>query len=373
MDYDFTFVVSGVDVDDQAAVDALLEKCDALLARAGGVDLLSTTGSGGSAVEAALAAASAARAAVPRLRVCRLDRDLVGVHEIAERTGRSRQNVSQWIAGERKARGVPFPAAEGTVGRSQVWLWSEVNRWLAVHGLDDGVAYPTRAEMAEIDVALAAEAAGAPGPGPEEAAGAPGPGPEEAAGEPRDERASVFTEHLTRLDHTVDEWGAPVLLVTDPAEPARGVMECVSSFGHDVSLVTTADRSTVTVLSTRPPWDRRRSSPCPGTRRSATCSAWCRRTRRRPSPWRRRRGRRRPGGTLRRSSAAGPSPCRHAGPGPYGCCPDAGPTRTGSARAGLSVRVPLGCRSCPYGFCPDAGSARTGPAGVPVLPALAYP
>ncbi|MCP9958612.1 helix-turn-helix transcriptional regulator [Streptomyces sudanensis] len=253
MDYDFTFVVSGVDVDDQAAVDALLEKCDALLARAGGVDLLSTTGSGGSAVEAALAAASAARAAVPRLRVCRLDRDLVGVHEIAERTGRSRQNVSQWIAGERKARGVPFPAAEGTVGRSQVWLWSEVNRWLAVHGLDDGVAYPTRAEMAEIDVALAAEAAGAPGPGPEEAAGAPGPGPEEAAGEPRDERASVFTEHLTRLDHTVDEWGAPVLLVTDPAEPARGVMECVSSFGHDVSLVTTADRSTVTVLSTRPP------------------------------------------------------------------------------------------------------------------------
>jgi predicted DNA-binding transcriptional regulator AlpA len=155
MDYDFTFVVSGVDVDDQAAVDALLESCDALLARAGGVDLLSITGSGDSAIEAALTVVSAAQAAVPQLKVCRLDRDLVGVHEIAERTGRSRQNVSQWIAGERKAQGEPFPAAEGTVGRSQAWLWSEVNQWLATHGLDDGVAYPTRTEMAQIDVALA--------------------------------------------------------------------------------------------------------------------------------------------------------------------------------------------------------------------------
>jgi hypothetical protein len=60
MDWDFTFVVSGADVDDQAAVDALLEDHDALLVRAGGVDLLSVTGSGDSAVEAALAALSAA-------------------------------------------------------------------------------------------------------------------------------------------------------------------------------------------------------------------------------------------------------------------------------------------------------------------------
>ncbi|WP_411573976.1 hypothetical protein [Streptomyces fradiae] len=78
MEYDFTFAVSGVDVDDRAAVETLRRHRDALLARAGGVDLLCVTGSGGSvleaAAEAAAEAASAVRAAVPRLRVIRLDR-----------------------------------------------------------------------------------------------------------------------------------------------------------------------------------------------------------------------------------------------------------------------------------------------------------
>ncbi|MEU7568918.1 hypothetical protein AB0A99_23520 [Streptomyces fradiae] len=73
MEYDFTFAVSGVDVDDRAAVETLRRHRDALLARAGGVDLLCVTGSGGSVAEAA----SAVRAAVPRLRVIRLDRDPV--------------------------------------------------------------------------------------------------------------------------------------------------------------------------------------------------------------------------------------------------------------------------------------------------------
>ncbi|MFK8847405.1 hypothetical protein [Streptomyces sp. Ac-502] len=107
MDYDFTFVVTGATVDDQDAVDALRDTCDALLARAGGTDLLSIAWPGDCAVRAALEAASAAHAAVPRLRVRRLDRDLVGIHEIAERTGRSRQNVAQWAAGARKAQGAP--------------------------------------------------------------------------------------------------------------------------------------------------------------------------------------------------------------------------------------------------------------------------
>ncbi|MFC9610443.1 helix-turn-helix transcriptional regulator [Streptomyces sp. NPDC056938] len=250
MDYDFTFVVSGADVDDQAAVDALLENCDALLARAGGVDLLSITGSGDSAIEAALTAVSAARAAVPQLQVCRLDRDLVGVHEIAERTGRSRQNVSQWIAGDRKAQGEPFPAAEGTVGRSQAWLWSEVNQWLASHGLDDGVAYPTRTEMAEIDVALANSVSVTLN---FTAAEAPGfqAGRDKVVEELRNNHIPGLMNFLAGLDHTKDEHGAHVLVVADSTEPARGVMERVSSVGHDVILITATDQFMATVLSTR--------------------------------------------------------------------------------------------------------------------------
>ncbi|GGZ81328.1 helix-turn-helix transcriptional regulator [Streptomyces echinoruber] len=252
MDYDFTFVVSGVDVDDQAAVDALQEKCDALLARAGGVDLLVITGTGDSAIDAALTAVSAARAAVPQLRVHRLDRDLVGIHEIAERTGRSRQNVSQWISGARKAQGEPFPAPEGTVGRSQAWLWSEVNRWLAAHGLDDGAMYPTREEMAEIDVALANSVSvtlnftWAETPGFQA-------GREKVIQELQNKHIPGFMGFLARLDRTTDEHGAHVLVVADSGEPASGVMERVSSFGHDVILVTATDQFTAMVLSTCPP------------------------------------------------------------------------------------------------------------------------
>ncbi|MCS0638918.1 hypothetical protein NX801_25365 [Streptomyces sp. LP05-1] len=250
MEYDFTFVISGVSVDDQTAVDALRDECDALLARAGGVDLLSMTGSGESAVEAAVTAVSAAQAAEPRLRIDRLDRDLVGVQEIAERTGRSRQNVSQWVAGTRKGEGAPFPMAEGTVGRSQAWLWSEVNEWLAVHELDDGAAYPTRAEMAEIDVAIAnavtltfvwADA------------------PEFQAGRKRvlkefeSKHIPGFMNYLSGLDRTTNEQGAHVLVIADESEPARGVMECVARYPHDVILVTTTDQFMAVVLSTRAP------------------------------------------------------------------------------------------------------------------------
>lgn len=252
MEYDFTFVVSGVDVDNQAAVDALQEHCDALLARAGGLDLLVITGVGDSAVLAALAAVSNARAAVPQLRVCRLDRDLVGVHEIAERTGRSRQNVSQWVSGARKAQGEPFPAPEGTVGRSHAWLWSEVNQWLTAHGLDDGAVYPTRGEMAEIDVALAnarsftlnftwAETPGFKA------------GRDKVIQELQKKHIPGFTGFLAGLDRTTDEHGAHVLVVADPEEPASGVMERVSGFGHDVILITATDQFTALVLSTCPP------------------------------------------------------------------------------------------------------------------------
>lgn len=155
MKYEFTFVVAGATVDDDTAVTRIEEGLDAMLARAGGQHFLSISHDADNAVEAAIALSDLLRAHVPGLRLRRLDRGLVGIHEIAERTDRSRQNVHHWATGASLADGSPFPATEGTVGKGQAWLWAEVNDWLRQHGLDDGMYYPSREEMAHIDHILA--------------------------------------------------------------------------------------------------------------------------------------------------------------------------------------------------------------------------
>ena len=153
MEYEFTFVVEGAGPEDDDAVSTLFNDLDAMLALAGGVIVLTIAAEGATALDAASQAVRAACSAVPQLKVLRIDRDLVGVPEISQRTGRTRQNVLQWINGERQAKR-PFPAPEGTAGRARVWLWTEVNDWLRDLDLDDGSVYPTRDEMTDIDHAL---------------------------------------------------------------------------------------------------------------------------------------------------------------------------------------------------------------------------
>jgi len=153
MEYEFTFVVDGVDVDDDAVISVLFDSLDAQLARVGGQLRLTIGAEGIDAVKAAEMVIAAVGDAVPRLRLLRLDRDLVSTSDIAERTRRTRQNVAQWISGERH-QDPPFPKPETFVGRSRVWLWSEVNRWLRGIGLADPVRYPTREEMTLIDLLL---------------------------------------------------------------------------------------------------------------------------------------------------------------------------------------------------------------------------
>jgi predicted DNA-binding transcriptional regulator AlpA len=154
VEYEFRFVVEGATVDDADIVDLLARDLDAMLFRGGGVNLLDVASEGTDAFTAALSIARTLRMTVPGLRLVRLHRDLVGVPEIADRLNVSRQNVHQWINGSRRGGNSTFPAAEGVAGRARVWLWTEVNSWLAHHGLDDGVNGPNREEMADIDSAL---------------------------------------------------------------------------------------------------------------------------------------------------------------------------------------------------------------------------
>ncbi|MFD6953179.1 hypothetical protein A6A08_13105 [Nocardiopsis sp. TSRI0078] len=152
-EYEFVFVLDGISLDDHDAVQSLSEDLGALVSTFHGVPRMSVSGEGKNAVSAALAVVKRAYELVPSMRIVRLDRELVGVSDIAELTGRTRQNVTQWVRGQRHD-GVPFPSPEAVVGRSLVWLWPEVDAWLRGLGLDDGLNWPTRDEMTEIDWGL---------------------------------------------------------------------------------------------------------------------------------------------------------------------------------------------------------------------------
>lgn len=153
MEYEFLFVVEGVSIDDDEAVSTLATDFEGLLSWHRGLQRLAVVGEGANVMEALHQLLPQLANALPDLRVIRLDPDLVGVADIADRTSRSRQNVQQWVDGDRQA-GIPFPEPEGTAGRSLVWRWAEVNEWLRHIGRDDGELRPTRQDALFVDLLL---------------------------------------------------------------------------------------------------------------------------------------------------------------------------------------------------------------------------
>lgn len=85
-------------------------------------------------------------------RVLRVDRELVSVPDIAERTGRSRESVRQHANGTRGSGGFPSPV--GIVGDGiRVWEWAPVFEWAGLCAA--GVPIPVGGRTAdEIDAAL---------------------------------------------------------------------------------------------------------------------------------------------------------------------------------------------------------------------------
>ena len=152
--YEFTFVVDGVTVESALDVGVVFEEFDGLLSAHQGRHLLILGAEGRTASDAAQRLIARLRRALPHLRLLRLDPDLVGVSDIAERTGRSRQNVLQWVNGERRSGAAPFPYPEGSVGRSLAWRWGDVNAWLAEFGEGDAARPLSREEALAVDIQL---------------------------------------------------------------------------------------------------------------------------------------------------------------------------------------------------------------------------
>jgi predicted DNA-binding transcriptional regulator AlpA len=151
--YEFAFVVEGITVEAERDVCVVVDEFDGLLTSHLGRGLLLVGGEGRTASDAAQRLVARLRRALPHIRLLRLDPDLVGVSDIAERVGRSRQNVLQWVNGERRSED-PFPLPEGTVGRSLAWRWGDVHAWLARFGEGEEPRPLTREEALTVDIRL---------------------------------------------------------------------------------------------------------------------------------------------------------------------------------------------------------------------------
>jgi predicted DNA-binding transcriptional regulator AlpA len=152
-EYEFVLVVDGVSIEDDEAVAILTDAFDGVLSWNRGLYRLAVSGTGRDSYEAASRLVSRLTAALPGLKIVRLDPELVGIADVAQRIGHSRQNVQQWVNGERNGSR-PFPAPEGCAGRSLVWRWADVNEWLRPLGISDEAVRPSREEAARIDVML---------------------------------------------------------------------------------------------------------------------------------------------------------------------------------------------------------------------------
>lgn len=155
METEFLLVIDGISIDDDDAVITLADEFDALLSLSHGVHRLAVTANGLNSIDALGGLLVELAQRLPTLRVVRLDPDLVGVSDIADRVNRSRQNVQQWVDGDRHGQDKRFPTPEGTVGRSLAWRWSDVHEWLRPLGLVEEESLPSRIDAAVIDLFLA--------------------------------------------------------------------------------------------------------------------------------------------------------------------------------------------------------------------------
>lgn len=131
--HQFTLIVEGPDLQDDAHVNALFKAgCDdATVGKVGAVQYLEFDREAESLADAVFAATEAIETAGLAAQVVHLEPDdLLTMTEIAERTGRTRESVRLLISGQRGPGGFPAPATHFK-SRQRMWRWQEVATWFA--------------------------------------------------------------------------------------------------------------------------------------------------------------------------------------------------------------------------------------------------
>jgi hypothetical protein len=131
-EWDFRLILAGVELTDEQ-LDCFFEAgCDDAtfsVERDGSVQASFTreAATPEAAVLSAIRDAESANADARVVRVVTEDDWLTGA-EIAERTGRSRQNIGQLVRGDRGPGRFPTPVARQT-SHNPLWSWNEVEAW----------------------------------------------------------------------------------------------------------------------------------------------------------------------------------------------------------------------------------------------------
>lgn len=131
--YTFTLTLKGPDVLEEPTLEALYQSgCnDASFGEQDGRQFAAFDREADTFMEAVLSAIQDIESAVPTLKVVRVEpEEFVTAADIAHRTGRSRESVSQLVAGERGPGNFPRPAIHLRWKRP-LWRWSDVAEWLA--------------------------------------------------------------------------------------------------------------------------------------------------------------------------------------------------------------------------------------------------
>ncbi|MFI6024172.1 hypothetical protein [Amycolatopsis magusensis] len=149
--FELTFVIDRLQSE---TVAAIYDEYEAMYSEHGSMCLLTVIVDGATAFVAAKKAIHVLDGQ-HRINFHRAYEDLVTKADIADRAGTTIQAVGQWVRGLRH-RGVPFPQPYNNVAGG-VWLWAEVNRWLALvgKGHDEDVDYPVARDLTRINSWLA--------------------------------------------------------------------------------------------------------------------------------------------------------------------------------------------------------------------------
>lgn len=137
-EYYFALVVDGLDADNDAQIDAFYAHgChDATVESRGGLALVTFYREGSDPRDVLWSAIRDVEAAVPEVQVVEVDEQLVSAGDIAEQVGRTPESIRQLAAGRRGPGG--FPAHVAVVGKGvRIWRWSDVQPWLALHGVTE--------------------------------------------------------------------------------------------------------------------------------------------------------------------------------------------------------------------------------------------